>query len=50
MNILSNLSQIQKLDSKNMLGSIELLGAQIKEVGLASKASKLRKITKTLPM
>jgi len=32
MNILDNLEAIKKLDSKNMLGSLELLGEQIKEV------------------
>ena len=32
MNILNNRNTIKKIDSKNMLGSIELLGAQIEEV------------------
>lgn len=37
MKILDNLAKIKQLDSKNMLGSIELLGAQIKEVAKAAK-------------
>lgn len=43
MNILSNLSQIQKLDSKNMLGSIEFLGEQIEEVSKLIKNIKVSK-------
>ncbi|HRY36361.1 MAG TPA: SIS domain-containing protein [Candidatus Magasanikbacteria bacterium] len=43
MKILDNLAKIKQLDSKNMLGSIELLGEQIKEVGKAVKNIKIPK-------
>ena len=43
MKILDNLAKIKQLDSKNMLGSIELLGQQIKEVEKAVKTIKIPK-------
>ncbi len=39
--ILDNISEIKKLDSKNMLGSIQLLGEQIKEVWAIGEKFKL---------
>jgi len=40
-NILDNKTEILKLDSKNMLGSIELLGEQVSEVWKAAKQIKM---------
>ncbi|KKQ39064.1 MAG: Bifunctional phosphoglucose/phosphomannose isomerase [Candidatus Magasanikbacteria bacterium GW2011_GWA2_37_8] len=41
MSILNNLNEIKKLDSQNMLGSIELLGAQVKQIWEEGKKLKL---------
>ncbi len=43
MKILDNLAKIKQLDSKNMLGSIELLGEQIEEISKLIKNIKVSK-------
>ncbi len=40
-NILDNIEEIKKLDSQNMLGSLELLSAQVKEVLYCAKNIKI---------
>ena len=38
---LDNLEQIKKLDSKNMLGSLELLGKQVEQIWETAKSVKI---------